>query len=45
MYAFLVRFLRPRVAEVVAAIVYSLMILTILYCSLEPQAEFNYLQF
>jgi hypothetical protein len=45
MYAFLLRYLPPVAAEIAAAMLYSLMILAILYCSLEPQAEFNYLQF
>ena len=45
MYAFLLRYLPPAAAEITAAVLYSLMILAILYCSLEPQAEFNYLRF
>jgi hypothetical protein len=45
MYDILLRHLPPVAANIAAAVLYSLMILAILYCSLEPQAEFNYLQF
>ena len=44
MYGILLRFMPPRVAEFVAAVLYVLMILAILYCSAEPQAEFGYLR-
>ena len=45
MYGLLLKLLPPRIAEIVATVLYTLMILAILYCSLEPQAEFNYLRF
>ena len=45
MYAMLLRFMRPRAAEIAAAVLYSLMILAVLYCCVEPQAEFSYLRF
>jgi hypothetical protein len=45
MYGLLLELLPPRATEIVAAVLYALMILAILYCSLEPQAEFNYLRF
>ena len=44
MYGLFLRFLPRLTAEIAAAIVYALMILAILYCSLEPQADFNYLR-
>ena len=44
MYAMMLRFMPTRVAEIAAAVVYSLMILATLYCSVEPQAEFGYLR-
>ena len=44
MYAMLLRFIPPRAAEIAAAVIYSLMILAILYFSVEPQAEFSYLR-
>jgi hypothetical protein len=44
MYAMLLRFMPRKVAEIAAAVVYALMILAILYCSVEPQAEFGYLR-
>lgn len=45
MYAAFLRFMPPRAAEIAAAVIYSLMIVAILYCSVEPQAEFSYLRF
>jgi hypothetical protein len=45
MYGLFLKFMRPRAAEMSAAVVYALMILAILYCCVEPQAEFSYLRF
>ena len=45
MYALLRKFMPPRAAEIAAAVVYGLMIMAVLYCSVEPQAEFSYLRF
>ena len=45
MYAVLLRFMPARAAEIVAAVIYALMILAILYTCVEPQAEFSYLRY
>jgi hypothetical protein len=45
MYAALLKVLPARAAEIVAAVIYTLMILAILYTCVEPQAEFSYLRF
>lgn len=43
MYAALENYLGEKLATVVAALVYAVMILLTLYFAFEPQAEFNYL--
>lgn len=43
MYGFLTRHLPSSIAEVLMAVWYVLLILLVLYCAFEPQAEFQYL--
>ena len=43
MYGFLKRYLPDPVADVLMALWYVLLILAVLYCVFEPQAEFRYL--
>ncbi len=43
MYGFLKRHLPGPVADVLMALWYVLLILAVLYCAFEPQAEFRYL--
>jgi hypothetical protein len=43
MYGFLKRNLPGPVADVLMALWYVLLILVVLYCVFEPQAEFRYL--
>lgn len=43
MYGFLKRYLPGPMADVLMAIWYELLILAVLYCASEPQAEFRYL--
>lgn len=43
MYSYIVAVVGKRWADVVAALIYALLILAILYCLFEPQAEFRYL--
>ena len=43
MYGFLKRYLPGPMADVLMALWYVLLILTVLYCASEPQAEFRYL--
>jgi hypothetical protein len=43
MYGFLKRYLPGPAADVLTALWYALLILAVLYCAFEPQAEFRYL--
>ena len=43
MYGFLTHYLPSPMADVLMALWYVLLILTVLYCASEPQAEFRYL--
>jgi hypothetical protein len=43
MYCFLKRHFPGFMADVLMAVWYVLMILAVLYCAFEPQAEFQYL--
>jgi hypothetical protein len=43
MYGFLKRYLPGLVADICMAMWYTLLILAVLYCVFEPQAEFRYL--
>jgi hypothetical protein len=43
MYGFLRRYLPGAVADVLMALWYVLLVLAVLYCAFEPQAEFQYL--
>lgn len=43
MYDFFLRHLGARNAQFALAVVYAGMILAVLYCILEPEAQFNYL--
>jgi hypothetical protein len=43
MYRFLQRNFRPRVANVLMALWYALLVIAVLYCAFEPQTEFTYL--
>jgi hypothetical protein len=43
MYFILVQYLDKRLANIIAPIIYVLMMLAIGYCIFEPQAEFKYL--
>ena len=43
MYGFLKRRLPTPLADVLMAVWYVLLILAVLYCAFEPQAEFQYL--
>jgi hypothetical protein len=43
MYGFLKRYLPGPAADVLMALWYALLILAVLYCAVEPQAEFRYL--
>jgi hypothetical protein len=43
MYGFLKRYLTGPAADVLMALWYVLLILAVLYCAFEPQAEFRYL--
>jgi hypothetical protein len=43
MYGFFKRYLPDPAADVLMALWYVLLILAVLYCAFEPQAEFRYL--
>jgi hypothetical protein len=43
MYGFLKHYLPGSVADVLMALWYALLVLVVLYCAFEPQAEFRYL--
>ena len=43
MYGFLKRHLPSLMADALTAVWYVLLILAVLYCAFEPQAEFQYL--
>ena len=43
MYGFLKRYLPDLMADILMALWYVLLILGVLYCASEPQAEFRYL--
>ena len=43
MYGFLQRYLPDLMADILMALWYVLLILAVLYCASEPQAEFLYL--
>lgn len=43
MYASLRRYLPQIAADLLMALFYALLILTIIYCAFEPQAKFTYL--
>jgi hypothetical protein len=43
MYGFLKHYLPGLLADVLMAVWYVLLILAVLYCAFEPQAEFQYL--
>ena len=43
MYGFFKRYLPGPAADVLMALWYVLLILAVLYCTFEPQAEFRYL--
>lgn len=45
MFPFLCKLFPPRMAELVAALVYSAVIVVTLYFAFEPRAEFTYLNF
>jgi hypothetical protein len=44
MYGVLKRYFPGTVADVLTALWYVLLVLTVLYCAFEPQAEFRYLR-
>jgi hypothetical protein len=44
MYGFLKRYLPGPLADVLMALWYVALILAVLYCAFEPQAEFQYLR-
>lgn len=43
MYAYLRARLGPRPAHVLTALWYAVLLILVLYCAFEPQAEFTYL--
>ena len=44
MYGFLRQNFGSKLANYAAPILYSLMVLAVIYCIFEPQAQFNYLR-
>jgi hypothetical protein len=44
MFALLSKRLPPRAAEWLTALWYAVLLLLVLYCAAEPQAEFTYLR-
>jgi hypothetical protein len=43
MYGYIVAVVGKRWADVVAALVYALLLIAVAFCLFEPQAEFEYL--
>ncbi|MET0082036.1 MAG: hypothetical protein ABW079_03425 [Sedimenticola sp.] len=43
MYSYFKHYLGERWANILTPIIYSLMMIAVVYCSFESQAEFNYL--